>query len=174
MSASSQESRPSLLVEYIARALSKIAGRWPLAEANKGKNSEDPTAEQECKYGITQSGLLLADHTTMMLSVESDPQGYSGKLRISTGLSILQGILNMNSRIAEVNLSFKVFHGTGDRVTNPKGSQRLFDGCSSRDKDIQLYEGYEHVLLRKGKDKQDDERRQRVLKDMLDWLEKRS
>lgn len=80
----------------------------------------------------------------------------------------------MNSRIAEVNLPFKVFHGTSDRVTNPKGSQRLFDGCSSKDKEIQLYEGCEHVLLRKGHDEKDDEKRQRVLKDMLEWLEKRS
>lgn len=50
--------------------------------------------------------------------VNLDPQTYSGKLRIATGLSMLQGILNINSRLEEVSIPFKVFHGTGDRITN--------------------------------------------------------
>lgn len=29
---------------------------------------------------------------------------------------------------------------------------------------------YQHILLRKGRDEQDDFRRQTVLNDMLDWL----
>ena len=32
--------------------------------------------------------------------------------------------------------------------------------------------GYEHVLLRVGKDEEDDMRRQKVFKEMMDWLEK--
>lgn len=31
---------------------------------------------------------------------------------------------------------------------------------------------YQHILLRKGRDEQDDARRQHVLGDMLDWLER--
>ena len=43
-----QETRPSLLVEYIARAIASFAGRWPLAEANRGKNTDDPIKAEEC------------------------------------------------------------------------------------------------------------------------------
>ena len=50
--------------------------------------------------------------------VELDPQTYSGKLRIATGLACLAGMEMVNARLAEVNLPFKVFHGTGDRATN--------------------------------------------------------
>ena len=53
-------------------------------------------------------------------TVETDPQTYHGKLRIATGLAILKGIEMVNTRLHEVNLPFKVFHGTGDRVTNPR------------------------------------------------------
>lgn len=53
-----------------------------------------------------------------------------------------------------------------------RGSQRLFDQCSSKDKEIQLYEGYEHIMLAKGIDEADDAPRQRVLNDMLEWLNK--
>lgn len=104
--------------------------------------------------------------------VEADPQTYSGKIRISTGLAILHGIADVNARLAEVTLPFKVLHGTGDRVTSYKGSQRLYDMASSQDKEIKLYDGREHVLLRKGRDKEDDTKRQDVLKDMLEWLER--
>lgn len=44
----SSESRPHMLVEYFARAIAKIAGRWPLAEAHRGKGSDDPAADEEC------------------------------------------------------------------------------------------------------------------------------
>lgn len=70
---------------------------------------------------------LLLDHTKAhaliverLLAVELDPQTYNGKLRIATGLAILKGIEMVNTRLHEVNLPFKVFHGTGDRVTNPR------------------------------------------------------
>ncbi|KAK9897173.1 alpha/beta-hydrolase [Cystobasidium minutum MCA 4210] len=145
------ESRPSWLVEHFARGIASFAGRFPLAEANRGKNTDRPALEQE---------------------FEQDPQTYNGKLRIATGLAILKGIEMVNTRLHEVNLPFKVFHGTGDRVTNPRGSQRLFDQCSSKDKEIQLYEGYQHVMLARGLNGEDDAPRQRVLNDMLDWLNK--
>lgn len=56
-------------------------------------------------------------------------------------------------------------------MTLRSGSQRLYEQCSSKDKQIRLYPGKEHILLRKGKDAADDEDRQVVLKDMLDWLD---
>lgn len=69
MLAISPTSRPSYLVELVGRALASVAGPLPLASANKGKNSEDPEVEQV---------------------FNRDPQTYHGKLRIATGLAILQ------------------------------------------------------------------------------------
>ncbi|KDE02364.1 hypothetical protein MVLG_07078 [Microbotryum lychnidis-dioicae p1A1 Lamole] len=144
-------SRPSYALELIARALASIAGPLPFASANKGKNSEDPTIEIE---------------------FNADPQTYHGKLRIATGLSILKGMTHLSTLLSSLEVPFKIFHGTSDRVTCPSGSKKLFEQANSKDKELQLYEGYEHVLLRKGKDEKDDEKRQRVLGDMLEWLER--
>ena len=44
-----QESRPSWIVEHFARGIASFAGRFPLAEANRGKNTDRPALEQECK-----------------------------------------------------------------------------------------------------------------------------
>ncbi|GAA5970551.1 hypothetical protein JCM11641_007350 [Rhodosporidiobolus odoratus] len=152
MLAISPESRPWKLVETVARGLSWFAGVVPFAEANKGKNSEDGEVERE---------------------FEADPQTYHGKLRIATGLAILQGLMDVNAKMEHLTVPFLLCHGTGDRVTSPSGSQLLYDRASSTDKGIKLYGGYEHILLRKGKDEQDDERRQRVLGDVKAWLEAR-
>lgn len=39
--------------------------------------------------------------------------------------------------------------------------------------EIKLFPGYEHILLRKGRDEKDDERRQNVLNEMLGWMNRR-
>ena len=55
-----KESRPSMLVEYFARAISYFAGRFPLAEANRGKNSWDSSLEEECaSAGIFSTSFRL-------------------------------------------------------------------------------------------------------------------
>ncbi|BGP39175.1 hypothetical protein JCM10449v2_003113 [Rhodotorula kratochvilovae] len=151
MLAISPDSRPSALVELVARALASVAGPFPLAAANKGKNSEDPLVEE---------------------IFNRDPQTYHGRLRIATGLAILQGILSLNAQQAHLRVPFLLCHGTGDRVTSYHGSEELYRLAGSTDKEIKLYPEYQHILLRKGRDDADDARRQTVLGDMLDWLER--
>ena len=55
-------SRPSYVVELIARSMALFAGRLGFAAANKGQNSEDPWTEAE---------------------FEHDPQSYHGQVRLA-------------------------------------------------------------------------------------------
>ncbi|GAA5955567.1 hypothetical protein JCM8115_006791 [Rhodotorula mucilaginosa] len=151
MLAISPESRPAYAVELAARALASIAGPLPFASANKGKNSEDPSVEEQ---------------------FDQDPQTYSGKLRIATGLAVLQAITEINDKLSHLRVPFLLCHGTGDRVTSYHGSERLLREAESTDKELKLYPDYQHILLRKGKDAADDMRRQTVLNDMLEWLDR--
>ncbi|GAA5889764.1 hypothetical protein JCM5296_002335 [Sporobolomyces johnsonii] len=149
MIAISPQTRPPYIVELFARLISSFASSLPLAAANKGKNSEDPTVEEQFNM---------------------DPQTYHGRLRVGTGLGILQGLIDVNAKMSHLKVPFLLCHGTGDRVTSYHGSEKLYKEASSTDKELKLYEGYEHILLRKGRDAADDARRQNVLGDMLDWL----
>ncbi|GAA5892486.1 uncharacterized protein JCM6883_007375 [Sporobolomyces salmoneus] len=149
MLAVSPETRPPFIVELVARLISSFASALPLAAANKGKNSEDPQVEQQ---------------------FESDPQTYHGKLRVGTGLGILQGLIDVNEKMSHLKVPFLICHGTGDRVTSYQGSEKLFREASSTDKEIKLFPDYQHILLRKGRDEKDDERRQNVLNEMLNWM----
>lgn len=70
-----------------------------------------------------------------------DPQTYGGKLRIATGLAILEGILDIDRKLPRLRVPFLLCHGTGDRVTSYKGSQKLYEQAESKDKEIKLYDG---------------------------------
>lgn len=120
MLAISNNSRPSYFIEILAKTISTFLSSLPLASAIKGKVSEDPYVEQQFL---------------------SDPMTYHGKLRVSTGLAILEALIGMEGRFADLKVDFLVVHGTGDRVTSCKGSERLFKESKSEDKDIKLYEG---------------------------------
>jgi acylglycerol lipase len=69
-----------------------------------------------------------------------DPQTYGGKLRIATGLAILEGILDIDRKLPHLRVPFLLCHGTGDRVTSYKGSQKLYEQAESKDKEIKLYD----------------------------------
>lgn len=113
MLAISPETRPHFLIESIARLISSFASALPLASANKGKNSEDPTVEEQ---------------------FEQDPQTYHGKLRVGTGLGILKGLIDVNNKMESLKVPFLICHGTGDRVTSYHGSEKLFREAASLDK----------------------------------------
>ena len=76
----------------------------------------------------------------------------------------------VNANLQKVILPFKVIHGLADDVTSYKGSQRLYDEAASTDKEILLLDGEDHLLLRKGRTEAEDAKRQKLLGEMLDWL----
>jgi len=56
-----------------------------------------------------------------------------------------------------------VLHGSADTVTDPVGSQKLYEEASSTDKTLKVYEGFFHDLL--FEPERDD-----IAKDIIDWL----
>lgn len=121
----SSQSRPSKVVEYVAHVLRFFAGRLPLASAIKGNVSDDPRVEDE---------------------FNTDPLTYKGKVRISTGLAILDGIDDLASKAHLITCPLTIHHGANDRVTDPNGSKQFFDKIRTpnSEKSIKIWPGYEH------------------------------
>ncbi|CDZ96466.1 Lysophospholipase [Phaffia rhodozyma] len=145
-------SRPSYLLELIARALRTFAGRVPFASAQRGKGHWDPRAE---------------------ISFLLNPQPYHGPLRIGTGLAIAQGIDDLAPRAKEIRLPIKVIHGSADRITSPEGSKDFFERVSSQDLEFEIWPGYEHVMMKVGYDREDDQPRQKTLESWYAWIAER-
>ncbi|KIJ26934.1 hypothetical protein M422DRAFT_38001 [Sphaerobolus stellatus SS14] len=154
------ETMPPPIVQLVGKVLSPILGRLPLATAVRGKGHHDPRVEAEFM---------------------ADPRHYRGKLRISTGFALLRCMLNLMPPPHTFRTPFRISHGTHDRVTSSKLSEAFVAACKadaksldeSRDQELVLFSKYEHIMLKVGVDEEDDEMRQRILKDMVEWLLKR-
>ena len=57
-------------------------------------------------------------------------------------------------------------HGTADRIAAPAGSQSLYDGASSTDKTLKMYDGLFHELV-------NEPEKEQVLADMTAWMDAR-
>ncbi|KAJ3156205.1 hypothetical protein HDU86_003968 [Geranomyces michiganensis] len=139
------ESRPAWPVEVIAKTLSWVAPFMPLAEANRGKNASDIRFEE----------IFLAD-----------PLTYHGRLRISTGLAMLNGFQELQADLENVRTPFIVIHGDADRVTCFQGSVNLHERAQAQDKTLKIISGQEHDLSREPKSLE-------ILGICVDWLKDR-
>jgi acylglycerol lipase len=93
----------------------------------------------------------------------NDPLVYRGKISARLGIELIKAMGTVNRRISEIQLPILVMHGTADRLSDPKGSQMLYQKASSPDKILKLYEGYHHELF-------NEPGHEQVLADVESWL----
>ncbi|KAL1214309.1 Caffeoylshikimate esterase [Cardamine amara subsp. amara] len=131
----------------LAPVLAVLIPRYPLSAAKKKimPVSRDPQA-------------LVAKY--------SDPLVYTGSIRARTGYEILRLGSHLLQNLNRIKVPFLVLHGTADTVTDPKGTQRLYDEASSSDKSIELFDGLLHDLLF-------EPEREIIAGVILDWLNRR-
>ena len=97
----------------------------------------------------------------------NDPLVYRGKVRARLGAEILKTIDGLHSQVAEITLPILIMHGTADRLSDPEGSQLLYDRVGSRDRTLKLYEGFYHEIFNEPEHGQ-------VLADVESWLAARA
>lgn len=93
----------------------------------------------------------------------NDPLNYTGKISARLGAELLNEIQQLPAKIPELSLPILIMHGTADRLSDPASSKTLFEGVSSKDKTLKLYEGFYHEIF-------NDPERQQVFLDMENWL----
>ncbi|MCS5489986.1 alpha/beta hydrolase [Algoriphagus limi] len=97
---------------------------------------------------------------------KNDPLVYQGKIPVRTGYELLQMMRYVQDQASLFDFPFLVMHGTADRLTNPKGSQILFEKSPSSDKTLRMLQGAYHELL-------NDLDREEVLREILEWVKER-
>jgi alpha-beta hydrolase superfamily lysophospholipase len=73
-------------------------------------------------------------------------------------------MLRVKAEVSKISLPFITVQGGQDKLVDPGGAQMLYDGASSKDKTIKIYEGFYHEVF-------NEPERARVLKDVETWLE---
>ncbi len=94
----------------------------------------------------------------------NDPLVYRGKIRARLGAELLKAMQILRSQMPKIDLPILIMHGTADRLSNPEGSEILYDRVSSGDKTLKLYDGFYHEIF-------NEPGREQVFGDMERWLE---
>lgn len=92
-----------------------------------------------------------------------DPLVYRGKIRARLGAELLKIMRELPGQMPEIRLPVLIMSGSIDRLSNPAGSQKLYEGIGSWDKTIRFYDGFYHEIF-------NEPGRNRVFNDMDDWL----
>jgi len=119
---------------------------------------------------LPKAGLDVIDATAIsrdqdvVAAYVNDPLVYRGKIRARLGAELIKAIQKLPPQMAKIKLPILIMHGTADRLSEPKGSQILYQRVSSRDKTLKLYDGFYHEIF-------NEPGRQQVFADIEAWLD---
>jgi len=111
---------------------------------------------------VIDASAISRDKTVVDAYV-NDPLVYRGKIRACLGAELIKTIQKLPCQMPEINLPILIMHGTADRLSDPEGSQMLYERLSSKDKTLKLYEGFYHEIF-------NEPGHEQVFADMEAWL----
>lgn len=110
--------------------------------------------------------LAVCRDPAALVTKYTDPLVYTGSIRVRTGTEILRLSYYLLKNLKTVNVPFLVLHGSDDQVTDPTGSQELYDQASSSHKNIKLYTGLLHDILF-------EPEKFEIIQDIIEWMDDR-
>lgn len=96
----------------------------------------------------------------------SDPLIYTDAIPARTGYELLQIMNYIQENASKFKLPVLLIHGSDDGLTNPKGSELLFEKAESSDKTLEIFPGGYHELI-------NDLDREEVMKLIVSWVSER-
>ncbi|MDF1696424.1 MAG: lysophospholipase [Saprospiraceae bacterium] len=109
---------------------------------------------------------LLSQDVEEVKAYDADPLVYHGSTKARTAFEFLRTMKFVQKRFHSIRIPFLVMHGSADKITNPKGSQMLYNLASSEDKTIRIFDGWYHEIMREPK-------KEMFFNSMLSWLKER-
>ena len=111
------------------------------------------------------SALISRDPETIR-QYDNDPLIYHGGTKARTGAEIVKVTRTLQEKAHLLRLPLLIFHGTADRITDPRGSDMIYQRAAAADKKLYLYEGLYHETL-------NEPEKAIVIQNIITWLEGR-
>ncbi len=127
----------------LARVLSRLAPKMGVSQLPSATISKDPAVVQ---------------------AYDSDPNVYRSKVRARVGAEMFAAADYVRKNLHQLTLPVLVMHGTSDQLVPPGSSTTAFNGVSSADKTLKMYDGLYHEIFNEA-EKND------VLADVVAWLD---
>ncbi|MFU8827285.1 MAG: lysophospholipase [Brevefilum sp.] len=112
--------------------------------------------------GLDPSG--VSRDPEVVQSYIDDPLVYLGKTTARLSAEMLQAMMTVSEKIAQITAPLLIVHGSDDQLVNPKASQLLYERASSTDKTLKVYDGLAHEVF-------NEPEHQEVLSNVADWLD---
>jgi len=109
----------------------------------------------------------LSRDPAVIADFRADPLVYNGKFPVCTGAEILRAARELHHELDALDVPVLILHGTGDWITDPRGSRELYEQARSADKTLKLYDGLYHDLFHEPEWRQ-------VTADVVAWLAERA
>jgi len=77
----------------------------------------------------------------------NDPLVYRGKVRARLGAEFLKAVQNLPYHMPDIKLPILIMYGTADKLSDPEGSNMLYQLAGSEDKTLKQYEGFYHEIF---------------------------
>lgn len=103
---------------------------------------------------------------TVVAAMNSDPLIEAEKQPTKTMQQLILAAEYLKKELPAITIPILILHGTQDHATKPQGSKYYYKNVGSQDKSLKLYEGHYHDLL-------NDVDKEKVMKEVLEWLEQR-
>ncbi|WP_296705910.1 alpha/beta hydrolase [Algoriphagus sp.] len=96
----------------------------------------------------------------------NDPLIYTNPIPARTGNELLIMMRSIQKKATEFDLPVLLIHGSEDGLTNPKGSEILYEKAKSKDKTLKIFPGGYHELI-------NDTDREAVMGLIINWVKGR-
>lgn len=98
---------------------------------------------------------------------KTDPLVTKDGAKAGLGLALINAINESKKGFGSFDYPVLMMHGGADKITNPAGSQALYDQCKSKDKTIKIWEGAYHEIF-------NEINKQDVIEYMTFWVAERT
>lgn len=108
---------------------------------------------------------MFSHDETAVAGYLNDPKVHHGGIPFCFGVATIDAIARIERKEHLLDLPLLVLHGDADTITDPQGSQRLFDKAKSTHKDLKRYDLLYHDLMH-----ENDADKEQVQADLLKGL----
>ena len=112
---------------------------------------------------VTLDAATLSRDQSVVDAYVNDTLVYRGKIPARTGAELARMWKTLPGQMAKLTLPMLIMHGSADQLANPLGSKLLYEQAGSKDKTLNIYEGFYHEIF-------NEPDYERVMADMETWL----
>jgi len=110
---------------------------------------------------------LMSRIPASVKNYKEDPLVYHEGTKARLGYEVLQNMKYVQNNFHRFNFASLILHGTGDKITDPQGSQWMFEKIKTEDKTLKIFPGVYHELMM-------EPEREEILNICIDWISQRT